>query len=156
MPFVQTVRFGERSAKCPGPHSTVCCSGIARLDGHLLSLRTDKVIKLRIVLFFCLHFLENVIEAVKTRLPQTAGLLDPGGDFIELLQAGLAVALAAFLVDDNQTRFSEDLDVAGDRRTADAEMLNDTVDGQGLAGQQPKYRSSIGVGDGVEYICSHM
>ena len=82
-------------------------------------------------------------------------MLDPGGNLVQLFQAGLTVALATLLVDVNQPALHEDAHMAGNGGAADLEVLRNPAKGEGLAGQQAEDSPAVGVGNGLKNVSSH-
>jgi hypothetical protein len=103
---------------------------------------------------FFFYFFYIDFQCVQFAFEMLAVLVNPGGDLIELSEAGLAKPLTALLSDDEEAAVKEDLDVQGYGLTGHVEFFRDGVYVMGLGGDHVDDGSPGGVCYGLVYVAS--
>lgn len=95
---------------------------------------------------------ELALEGIEAARPEGTHVLEPVFEFVEAagvdhLDAGLALG-----ADGDETGLAEDLEVLGDRRGAQLELLDQLTGGAIPLGEQLDDATSGGIGDGSEAL----
>src|SRR6185436_15434609 len=105
-----------------------------------------------ISLLLSLEVLEHVVETAEPLAPKLLEADDPVVDGLQRLAVDPVQAPPPLVADLHRSHFAEHLEVLGDLRLGEPELLDEVVDGTLPVRERVQDRAPPGLGDGVERV----